>query len=86
MFLRDQVLFDCRQNIEIKFLSLQNSKIGLENSLRAKSCASTLFFIFEIKSEPVSFLVYLKPQCRVWLVRFWLVRFGLARLVKFGLV
>ena len=44
--------------MENAFLSLQTSRIGLENSLRAKSCASTLL-MFEIKSEPVSFLVTL---------------------------
>ena len=38
-----RVLFDCQQNEYINFLSLQNSRVGLDNILRAKSCASTLF-------------------------------------------
>ena len=65
MFLRalSQVLFYCRQNKKIHLLSLQNSLVGLENSLIAFKLRKYIFLIFEIKSEPVSFLVYLKPQC-----------------------
>ena len=57
-----QVLFYCRQNLYIHLLSLQNSRVGLENSFRAK-IAQVHFLIFEIKPEPVSVLLYLKPQC-----------------------
>ena len=41
--LRAVSLLDCRQNKKIHILSLQNSRVGLENSLRANSCASTFF-------------------------------------------
>ena len=47
---------------KIHFLSLQNSRVGLENRLRAKSCTSTLFNVWNRIWTP-QLLVYLRPQC-----------------------